>query len=57
MDSLRYIEVSNLNRSDTVMRETHMSIFIEKSKTDAYKQRHWLHLVSTFSVETNKDVF
>ena len=41
---LRFSELSNLKRSDFILHNTHMSIFIEKSKTDIYRKGHWLHL-------------
>ena len=44
MGFLRFSEVSNLKRSDFIIHNTHMSIFIEKSKTDIYRKGHWLHL-------------
>ena len=44
MGFLRFSELSNLKRSDFILHNTHMSIFIEKSKTDIYRKGHWLHL-------------
>ena len=44
MGFLRFSEVSHLKRSDFHIHNTHMSIFIEKSKTDTYRKGHWLHL-------------
>ena len=41
---LRFSEVSNLKRSDFIILNTHMSILIEKSKTDIYRKGYWLHL-------------
>ena len=40
LDFLRFSEVSNLKRNDFVLHKTHMSIFIEKSKTDIYGKGH-----------------
>ena len=40
---LRFSELSNLKRSDFILHNTHMSIFIEKSKTDIYRKGHWLY--------------
>ena len=40
----RFREVSNLKRSDFIIHNTHMSIFIEKFKTDLDRKGHWLHL-------------
>ena len=34
MGFLRFSEVINLKNSDIILKETHMSVFIEKSKTD-----------------------
>ena len=44
MGFLRFGEISNLKRRDVIIYNTHMSIFIEKSKTDIYRKGHWLHL-------------
>ena len=44
MGFLRFSELSNLKRSDFILHNTHMSIFIEKSKTDIYRKGHLLHL-------------
>ena len=37
-DFLRFSELSNLKRTDFILRNTHMSIFIEKSKNDIYRK-------------------
>ena len=44
MGFLRFSELSNLKRGDFILHNTHMSIFIEKSKTGIYRKGHWLHL-------------
>ena len=44
MGFLRFSDLSNLKRSDFILHNTQMSIFIEKSKTDIYRKGHWLHL-------------
>ena len=44
MGFLRFSEVSNLKRSDFILHNTHMSIFIEKCKTDIYRKGRWLDL-------------
>ena len=44
MGFLRYSEVSNLRMSDIVIHDSCMAIFIEKSKTDIYRNRNWLYL-------------
>ena len=36
MGFLSFPEVINLKNLDIILKETHMSIFIEKSKTDVY---------------------
>ena len=41
---LRYSEVSELKRSDFVFEQTYLKIFIEKSKTDIYRQGNWLFI-------------
>ena len=40
---LRYSEVSNLRISDIVVHDSYMAIFIEKSKTDIYRNGNWLY--------------
>ena len=44
MGFLRFSELSNFKRSDFILLNTHMSIFVEKSKSDIYRKGHWLHL-------------
>ena len=44
MGFLRFSEVINLEDSNIILKETHMSIFIEKSKTDVYREGYWMHL-------------
>ena len=44
MGFLRLSELSNLRHSDSNLHNTHISIFIEKSKTDIYRKGHWVHL-------------
>jgi len=39
---LRYSEVSDMRASDIKWKRTHIEIFIEKSKTDIYRDGHWL---------------
>ena len=41
MGFLRFRELSNLKRSDFILHNTHMSIFIEKNKTGIYRKEHW----------------
>ena len=43
MRFLRYSEVSNLRMSDIVIHDFYMAIFIEKSKTDIYRNENWLY--------------
>ena len=43
MGFLRFRELSNMKRGDH-LHDTHMSIFIEKSKTDINRKGHLLHL-------------
>ena len=44
MGFLRYSEVSNFRMSDIVIHGSYMAIFTEKSKTDIYRNGHWLYL-------------
>ena len=44
MGFLRFSELSNLKRSDFILHNTHMPIFIEKSKTDIHTKGRWFHL-------------
>ena len=41
---LRFSKLLNLKRNDFILQNTHMSIFIEKSKTEIYRKGHWIHL-------------
>lgn len=41
---LRYSELALLRRSGFVFQDTQVEIFIEKSKTDTYRDGHWLFL-------------
>ena len=41
---LRYSEIAELKRCDFVFQDMHVEIFIEKSKTDIYRDGHWLFL-------------
>ena len=36
----RFSKLSNLKRSDFILHNTHMSMFIEKNKTDIYRKEH-----------------
>ena len=38
MEFLRFSEVINLTCSDIILKETQMSTFIEKGKTDVYRE-------------------
>ena len=44
MGFLRFSVVFNSKRSHFILHNTHMSIFIEKSKTDIYRKERWLRL-------------
>ena len=44
MGFLRYSEVSILRMSDIVIHDSNMAIFIEKRKTDIYRNGNWLYL-------------
>ena len=41
MGMLSFCEVIKLKNSNIILKETHMSIFIEKSKTDVYREGYW----------------
>ena len=43
MGFLSFFEIIKLKNSDIILKETHMSIFIEKSRTDVYREG-WMHL-------------
>ena len=44
MGFLRFSDLSNLKCCDFISHNTHMPIFIEKSKTDIYTKGGWFHL-------------
>jgi len=46
MGFMRFSEVIQLRRSDILIFSTHIQLFIEKSKTDVYREGHWLHLAT-----------
>ena len=41
---MRYSEISNLKLSDIVFCDTHLKLFIEKSKTDIYRDGSWIFI-------------
>ena len=41
---LRYSECQNIKRSDIFLYRDHAKLFIEKSKTDVYREGHWIYL-------------
>ena len=41
---LRYSQASNIRRSDTDFQPSYMKIFIEKSKTDIYRNHNWIYI-------------
>ena len=48
---LRFNEIANLKRSDIVIYNTHTAIFLEKSKTDKYREGSWV-LISRTNTHT-----
>ena len=44
MGFLRYCKVSNLRMSDVVIHDSYVTIFIEKSKMDTYRNENWICL-------------
>jgi len=46
----RYSEASNLTLGDLIFQPSYLKIFIEKSKTDQYREGHWVHIARTSSV-------
>ena len=49
MGFLRFSEVITLTLGDIIIHETHISIFIEKSKTDVYRDGYWVYLAKLHS--------
>ena len=43
----RYSEVSNLLLGDIVFHDAFIKVFVEKSKTDQYREGHWVHFAKT----------
>ena len=43
---LRYGEASNIRRSDIYFQPSYMKIFIEKSKTDIYRNGNWIYIAA-----------
>ena len=56
MGFLKFNELSNLKRSDFIVHNTHMSVFIEKSKTGIYRKGNWLHLARLDSISCPLDL-
>ena len=44
MGFLRFSEVINTRKTDVVIRNPHIAIFIEKSETDVYREGSWSYL-------------
>ena len=49
MEFLHFSDVINITRADTIIKNTHIGIFIEKSKTDAYQEGSWVYLTKLSS--------
>ena len=47
---MRYSEICNLQRSDIYFESTYVKLFIEKSKTDIYREGNWIYLSKSGSV-------
>ena len=50
MGFLRFIEVIKLRRCDIIKNKTFLSIFIEKSKTDVYREVSWVYVTKQDTV-------
>ena len=50
MGFLRFSEVNCIRKTGVVIKNTHIAIFIEKSKTDVYREGSWVHLTKLSSV-------
>ena len=50
MGFLRFSEVIKLRRCDIIKSKTFLSIFIEKSKTDVYREGSWVYLTKLDTV-------
>ena len=44
MGFLHFREIINIRRTDFVIKNTQITIFFEKSKTDVYRERSWVYL-------------
>ena len=44
-----YSEASNLTLGDIVFYDTFIKVFVEKSKTDQYREGHWVHIAKMSS--------
>ena len=52
MRFLRFSEVINLKCLDIILKESHMSIFIENGKTEFDLEDYWMHLSKHFSLHS-----
>ena len=50
MGFLRFSEVIKLRRCDVIKSKTFLSIFIEKSRTDVYREGSWIYLTKLDTV-------
>ena len=44
---MRYSEISNLRRSNVIFHDTFMKLFIEKYKTDVYREGNWVYMIKS----------
>ena len=47
---MRFSEVANIRRSDIIFKDTFVKIFIEKSKTDIYRDGMWIHIAACSNI-------
>ena len=47
---MRFSEVSRLRRSDFIFSSTYVKVFIEKSKTDIYREGMWVYISASSKI-------
>ena len=47
---MRFSEVSRLGRSDCIFSSTYVKVFIEKSKTDIYREGIWVYITASSNI-------
>ena len=47
---LRYSELTNIRRNDIIFHKKYIKVFIEKSKTDKFREGAWIFIAKTYNI-------